>query len=186
MVKTDAPLGEKTETKLTFLKEAVRNIPDFPKPGILFRDITPLLGNPKLFKTTIELMAAPFKKARVDYIVGIEARGFVLASAMVHVLNAGFVPVRKKGKLPYKVVSASYNLEYAQDTLEIHEDAFSPGSNVLIVDDVLATGGTAKASIELVEKIGGKVLGVAFLIELLALKGREKINNYPLYSLIQF
>lgn len=180
MVKTNP--GQKTQDLIA----SIRGIPDFPKPGILFRDITPLLAEPKLFKTTIDLLAEPYLKTTVDYAVGIESRGFLFASALAYRLNCGVVPVRKKGKLPYQTLSVTYDLEYGQDTVEIHRDAFGKSKKVLIVDDVLATGGTAKATAELVEKAGGKLVGISFLIELLALKGREKISQYPVHSLIQF
>lgn len=185
MVKTNATSGQKTEDVVNSLRQAIRNIADFPKAGIIFRDITPLLGNPKLFAKMIDLLAQPWQK-NIDYVVGIESRGFILGSAVAYKIQAGFVPVRKKGKLPHKTESVTYQLEYGQDSLEIHQDAFAQGNRVLIVDDVLATGGTAEAVAELVEKVGGKIKGVDFLIELTPLKGRNKINQYPLRSLIQF
>ncbi len=186
MVKTNDAAGQTLQTRIAPLKESIRNIPDFPTPGILFRDITPLLSNPELYRSAIDLMSEPYTKNKVDYIVGIESRGFILASAMAYTLNSGLVLIRKKGKLPHKTHSVTYALEYGQDSLEIHQDAFAKDASILIVDDVLATGGTAKAAIELVEKTGGKVAGIAFLIELAALKGREKISSYPISSLIQF
>ena len=154
-------------------------------PGILFRDITPLLGNPALLKKTIDALCRPFSNKRVDYIAGVEARGFLLASAMAYKLKTGLVPIRKKGKLPFKTVRITYKLEYGQDTVEIHRDAVGKGSRVLLVDDVLATGGTAKATAQAIEKAGGKIVGIVFLIELLALKGRAKISNYPIHALLR-
>lgn len=183
------------ETKInpySELKGAIRDVADFPKPGILFRDITPLLAQHDLFKKIVEAIAQPFLNNRIDYVVGIEARGFLLASAIAYKLQAGLIPVRKKGKLPCKRQSMTYNLEYGQDTLEIHDDAIenkklkNGGNHVLIVDDVLATGETAKCAAQLVERVGGKVVGIAFLIELTPLKGREKIKHYPLHSLITY
>lgn len=186
MVKTKLAARQKNEIDVEAIKASIRNIPDFPKPGILFRDITPLLGNPAIFQKTIELLAGPYQKTPPDYIVGIEARGFILAAPVAQILNCGFVPVRKPKKLPSKTISVSYSLEYGQDAIEIHADAFSNGKNVVIVDDVLATGGTAWATAQLVEKAGGKVAGISFLIELAALKGNQKLGQYPIHSLIKF
>ncbi|MBI2069416.1 MAG: adenine phosphoribosyltransferase [Elusimicrobia bacterium] len=179
-------LRQKTQDGLTPLIGAIRNISDFPKPGILFRDITPLLGNARLFKKTIDLLAKPYAKSGVDYVVGIEARGFIFGSAIACRLGCGFVPMRKKGKLPHHTVSVTYDLEYGQDTLEIHRDAFLSGKKVLIADDVLATGGTSLAAAQLVEKAGGEITAISFLVELLPLNGRAKISRYPVHSLIQF
>lgn len=181
MVKT-ASAGQKTKD----LIGAIRDIPDFPKPGILFKDITPLLGEPRLFKKAIELLAQPYLNLSLDYAVGIESRGFLLASALAYRLGCGVVPVRKKGKLPYKTFNAAYDLEYGKDALEIHQDAFTRGRRIVIVDDVLATGGTSLATAELVKQAGGQVVGISFLIELLPLGGRQKIAAYPVHSLIQF
>jgi adenine phosphoribosyltransferase len=168
------------------LEERVRAIPDFPKPGILFRDITTLLRDPKAFKAAVENLAAKFKGKKIDAVVAVEARGFIFGGAVATKLGVGFVPVRKKGKLPWKTNSATYELEYGTDTLEMHKDAISAGDKVLIVDDLLATGGTAGAVIDLVKQLNGKVAGVAFLIELSALKGREKLKDYPVFSLIKY
>ncbi len=167
------------------LKSYIRDIPDFPKKGIIFKDITPLLKNGKKFREVIDLMADEFTKERIDHILSVEARGFIFGAAMAYKLGAGIVPIRKKGKLPFRTHSVTYDLEYGKDTLEIHEDAVKKGDRVLIVDDLLATGGTTKAVIDLVEKMGGKVAGIAFLIELLPLKGREKLKGYPVISLIK-
>ncbi|MCM8800060.1 MAG: adenine phosphoribosyltransferase [Candidatus Omnitrophica bacterium] len=168
------------------LKRYIRNIPDFPKKGILFRDITTLLKEKKAFKRAIDLLVKKFKNKRIDYVVAVESRGFILGGVVAYKLKAGFVPVRKKGKLPYKTISSTYELEYGTDTLEIHQDAIRPKSKVLILDDLLATGGTTKAVIELIEKLKGEIVGICFLIELTDLKGREKLKDYPVYSLIKF
>lgn len=173
-------------TKKIELKDCIRNIPDFPKPGILFRDITTLLKDKKAFKLAIEVLVNKYKDKKIDLVVAVEARGFILGGAIAHRLGAGFVPVRKKGKLPAKTNSVTYELEYGTDTLEIHHDAIGVKDKVLIVDDLLATGGTVKAVTELVEQLNGKIIGIAFLIELVGLKGRDKLKNYPLYSLIKY
>ena len=168
------------------LEKYIRSIPDFPKKGILFRDITPLLNNPQSFQKAIKLMVSPFKDKKIDKIVGIESRGFILGGAISYLLNVGFVPVRKKGKLPYRTISAEYDLEYGKDVLQIHKDALKEGENILIVDDLLATGGTASATVELVEKERAKITGIAFLIELTELKGIEKLKGYFVHSLIKY
>lgn len=168
------------------LKNHIRNIPDFPKPGILFRDITTLLRDKKAFKQAVDALAAKFKNKKIDAVVAVEARGFILGGAIAHKLGAGFVPVRKKGKLPWKTKAVTYDLEYGTDTLEMHHDAINPQDKVLIVDDLLATGGTVKAVIDLVKQFGGKIIGIAFIIELVDLKGKEKISGYPIHSLIKF
>ncbi|HBE88591.1 MAG TPA: adenine phosphoribosyltransferase [Elusimicrobia bacterium] len=168
------------------LKAAIRDVPDFPKPGIMFKDITPLLNDPALFGLAVKLLAEPYKGKGITKVVGMEARGFIFAAPVALELGAGFTPVRKKGKLPYKTVSVTYDLEYGQDTLQIHEDALASGEKVLIVDDVLATGGTAKGVCGLVEKLGGKVEAVAMLIELGFLNGRDKLSGYPVESLIKY
>jgi len=168
------------------LKKYIRSIPDFPKKGILFRDITTLLKQKKIFKKAIDLLVKNFKNKKIDYVVAVESRGFILGGAVAYRLGAGFIPVRKKGKLPYRTVSVTYDLEYGTDTLEMHQDALSKGAKVLILDDLLATGGTTKAVAELVEKFKARVIGIAFLIELTDLKGREKLKDYPVFSLIKF
>ena len=167
------------------LKEAIRDIPDFPKKGIIFKDITTLLKDGDKFRMAVDNIVNEYKKKHIDVVVSVEARGFIFGSAVAYKLGAGLVPVRKKGKLPHRTHSVTYNLEYGQDTLEIHQDAFKKGAKVLIVDDLLATGGTTCAVIDLVEKIGGKVVGLAFLIELTALKGRDKLKGYSVFSLIK-
>jgi len=168
------------------LQNAIRNVPDFPQPGIQFKDITPVLADPDLFAGSINLLAGDLTPGHVDAVVGIDARGFIFAAGVALKLNAGFVPVRKKGKLPYQTFEQSYDLEYGQNSIAIHVDAFQPGSRVLLVDDLLATGGTAQAAAQLVEKAGGKIVGIHFLIELGFLSGREKLKKYPIQSLIVF
>ena len=168
------------------LKAQIRNIPDFPKPGILFRDITTLLKDKKAFKLAVDTLAKKYKNKKIDLVVAVEARGFILGGAIAHKLGAGFVPVRKKGKLPAKANAVTYDLEYGSDTLEIHHDAISRENRVLIVDDLLATGGTVKAVTDLVKQLEGKIVGIAFLIELLDLKGKDKLKDYPLFSLIKY
>ena len=164
----------------------IRSIPDYPKPGILFRDITTLLKDRKAFRQAVQLMTDKYRNKKIDAVVAVEARGFILGGAVAHRLNAGFIPVRKKGKLPAKTHSVTYNLEYGTDTLEIHLDAFSPGTRILIIDDLLATGGTVRAVTDLIQQLKGKIIGIAFLIELTDLKGREKLKGFPLYSLIKY
>jgi adenine phosphoribosyltransferase len=168
------------------LKALVRDVPDFPQPGIVFKDITPLLADEIAFSTVIDLIVVHFGRGNVDKVVGIEARGFILASPVAYHFGAGFVPVRKKDKLPWETESEEYELEYGSATLEIHRDGVDAGERVLIVDDVLATGGTARATARLVERIGGKVVGIAFLIELGFLKGRQKLDGHDLFTLISY
>ncbi|MDD5431512.1 MAG: adenine phosphoribosyltransferase [Candidatus Omnitrophica bacterium] len=168
------------------LESFIRNIPDFPKPGILFRDISTLIQNKKAFKEAVDKMAEKYKGKKIDAVVAVEARGFILGGAIAHKLGVGFIPVRKKGKLPWKTDSVTYDLEYGTDTLEIHQDALNPGDKVLIVDDLLATGGTVKAVTELVEQKRAKISGIVFLVELFDLGGKNKLKNYPVHSLIKF
>ncbi len=169
------------------LAGAIRDVPDFPKPGIIFKDITPLLGNPELFSLIGDVLADPFRDTQVDKVVGIDARGFIFATQVAERLNAGFVPIRKKGKLPFKTKARSYALEYGQDDMEIHVDAVEPGQKVLIIDDLLATGGTASAAKKLVEEVGGEVVGVSFLIELAFLEGRKLLGeNAPIKAAIVY
>lgn len=168
------------------LKAYIRDIPDFPKPGILFRDITPLLANPHAFNEAIDQMAAHYEGKKIDAIVAAEARGFIFAAPLALKLNCGFVPVRKPGKLPFDTHSFHYELEYGTDTLEIHIDGVQPGQNVLMVDDLLATGGTMKACCNLVEKIGANVVGCCFLINLKALEGEQRIAPFESFSLIDY
>jgi adenine phosphoribosyltransferase len=168
------------------LKQLIREIPDFPKPGIKFYDITTLLKDKRGFGETIEALQAHYHRAAIDVVVGIEARGYFFAPAMAHALHAGFVPVRKPKKLPHTVRSIEYQLEYGTDQLEMHADAIEPGQSVLIIDDVLATGGTASAVARLVEQVGGKVAGLGFVIELTFLHGRDKLGGYDVFSLLQY
>src|SRR5438874_10981274 len=168
------------------VRALIRDVPDFPKQGIVFKDITPLLADEIAFSSVIDLIVVHFGRGNVDKVVGIEARGFILASPVAYHFGAGFVPVRKSGKLPWETESEEYALEYGTATLEIHRDAVQPGERVLIVDDVLATGGTAKAAAALVERIGGKVMGIATLIELAFLNGREQVDGYDLFLLLSY
>lgn len=168
------------------LKGMIREIPDFPKPGILFYDITTLLKNPRGLRSVVDLTTDYFRDKHVDTVIGIEARGFIFGPALAYHLGAGFVPVRKPKKLPSDVESYSYELEYGKDTLEIHRDAVGKGHNVVIADDLLATGGTAQAVVKLVEKLGGQVAGLSFVIELEFLKGRERLAGYDVFSLLKY
>jgi len=168
------------------LKQHIRNVPDFPKAGILFYDITTLLRDPLGFKTTIDLLATPYTGQGIDAVVGIESRGFILGAAVAERIGAGFIPIRKPGKLPAKAIKETYDLEYGKDALEIHEDAVTKGQRILIVDDVLATGGTAAAAVQLIRKLGGQLHGLAFLIELLFLSGKEKIAAENVYSVLKY
>ena len=168
------------------IEKAIRNVPDFPKPGIQFKDITPVLADARLFSGAIELLTEQFKPGEVDAVVGIDARGFIFAAAAATHLRAGFVPVRKKGKLPYQTHEQDYALEYGSATIAIHVDALHPGSRVLLIDDLLATGGTAAAAAALVQKLGGKILEAGFLIELTFLQGRNKLTGFPTRSLIAY
>lgn len=168
------------------LSGKIRNIQDFPKKGILFRDITPLLQDADSLRKAIRLLADSYRNKRIDVVVSAEARGFILGGGVAYELGAGFVPVRKPGKLPYKVKKVSYELEYGEDTLEMHQDGVKKSDKVLVLDDLLATGGTAGAICKLVEESGGKIVGVCFLIELLFLKGRDKLKRYDVLSLIKY
>ncbi len=168
------------------LKQHIRHVPDFPKPGILFYDITTLLKNAEGLKATIDRLAAPYQGAKIDAVIGIESRGFILGSAVAERLGAGFIPVRKPGKLPSKAIRETYDLEYGKDALEMHADAINKGERVLIVDDVLATGGTAAAAVQLVKKGGGELQGLAFLIELTGLQGKSKLPGERVFSVLQY
>ena len=168
------------------LKTRIRHVPDFPKPGILFYDVTTLLRDPEGFRLAIDSMSAPYTSSRVDVVVGIESRGFILGSAVADRLRAGFVPVRKLGKLPSATIRASYALEYGNDSLEMHKDGIERGQRVLVVDDLLATGGTARATVDLVRQLGGEVVGVAFLIELTALGGRGQLEGEKLMAVLKY
>lgn len=163
-----------------------RDVVDFPKKGIIFRDITNLLKNGPVFKSAIDAMAGHYQLTKIDSIVSIEARGFIIGSALAYRLGCGLVPVRKKGKLPWKVYRQSYDLEYGQDHIEVHQDGIEPGQNILIVDDVIATGGTVEAVAKLIKEMKGNIIGAAFLIELIELKGKEKLKDIPVFSLIKY
>jgi adenine phosphoribosyltransferase len=169
-----------------WLKAHVRDIPDYPRPGVVFKDITPLLAAPDAFAAVVDAVAAPFAERRIDKVIGIEARGFVFAAPVAYRHAAGFVPVRKAGKLPWQIEQAEYELEYGTDLLEIHRDAIQPGEQVLIVDDVLATGGTARATQSLVERLGGEIVGLAFFIELEFLHGRDRLDGHEVHSVIAY
>lgn len=164
----------------------IRDIPDFPKPGILFKDITPLLKHPEAFRDVIEAFAERFPSSEVDVVATVDARGFLFGGALAYRLNRGLVPLRKPGKLPYRTVEQEYALEYGTDALAIHEDAFEKGARVLIVDDVMATGGTLAAAAQLVERLGGQVVGIAVLVELSFLRPRERLGNYPVLALVPY
>ncbi len=168
------------------LEEMIRDVPDFPIKGVLFKDITTLLKDPDAYRLAIDSMVERFRDKGIDIVVGMESRGFVLAAPLAYLLGAGLVPVRKLGKLPAKTVRAEYSLEYGTNTLEMHEDAIQPGQRVLIVDDLLATGGTTQATVKLVEQVGGKVIGIAFLIELTFLKGRDRLKGYDIHAEIKY
>ncbi len=168
------------------IRELIREVPDFPEPGIVYKDITPVLADPVAFATIVDLIVVHFGRGNVDKVVGIEARGFILAAPVAYHFGAGLVPVRKKGKLPHDTFDEEYSLEYGTATLEIHKDAVGPGERVLVVDDVLATGGTARAAASLVERIGGNVCGIACLIELGFLEGRKKLDGFDLFTLINY
>jgi adenine phosphoribosyltransferase len=171
---------------LADIQRAIRNVPDFPKPGIQFKDITPVLADPRLFPASVELLTEGFKPGAVDAVVGIDARGFIFAAAAALRLKAGFVPVRKKGKLPYQTHEQEYDLEYGTATVAIHIDALKPGSRVVLMDDLLATGGTAAAAAALIGKLGATILEISFLIELKSLGGRDRLRGHPVRSLIAY
>jgi adenine phosphoribosyltransferase len=168
------------------LRRYIRDIPDWPKEGILFRDITPLLANPGAFTAAVDALCADFTETGIEYVAAVEARGFIFGAAVAEKLGAGFVPIRKTGKLPWQTESVGYDLEYGTDTLEVHSDAIESRARVLMVDDLLATGGTMAAACRLIEKIGGQVAGIVFLIELTGLRGREKIADYEVTSIISY
>ena len=168
------------------IKNNIRNVPDFPKPGIIFKDITPILGDGELFQTSIRLLAETASGAAVDKVVGIDARGFIFAAAGADRLKAGFVPIRKKGKLPWKTREASYTLEYGEAVVEIHQDAVNPGERILLVDDLLATGGTAAAAVRLLDQLEAEIVSVSFLIELTFLEGRAKLGEHTISSVLSY
>lgn len=168
-------MDEVRQKIIDLLEKNIRNIPDFPKPGIQFKDITPLLRNPDTLELTSQVLARPFRHLDIDYVVGLESRGFLFGTNLAQDLHAGFVPIRKPGKLPADTISATYALEYGEDTIEMHKDAFNNGSKILIHDDLIATGGSAKAATELVNELGGEVVGYSFIVELAALQGTDKL-----------
>jgi len=173
-------------TDRTDLSRFIREIPDWPKPGILFRDITPLLADPQALRAAVDAMCAPYREAGVAYVAAVEARGFIFGTAVAARLNAGFVPIRKKGKLPFETQGVTYDLEYGTDTIEVHRDAVPPGAKVLMVDDLLATGGTMKAACDLVGKVEGRILGITCLIELTDLGGRDRLAPYEIHTVIAY
>lgn len=177
-----------TESKNSYerIRKAIRDVADFPKPGIIFKDITPVLSDPQLLRLAVNAMVERHTASRIDKVVAIDARGFIFGGAVAYNLGCGFIPIRKKGKLPYKTIELAYELEYGQNVLSIHEDAITKGTKVLIVDDLLATGGTTAAAIQLIEKLGGQVVEIDFLIELGFLEGRKKIGNYPIFSIVTY
>lgn len=168
------------------IRASIRDVPDFPKAGILFKDITPLLQSSELFKLTVDRLAGPFLRKGITHVASVESRGFIFGAPVAYLLNAGYIPIRKKGKLPSKTVTYTYNLEYGTDTVEMHADALGPDSRVLIIDDVLATGGTAFACCHLVKKLKAQVAGLSFVIELEFLHGRQKLSGYDVTSLIKY
>jgi adenine phosphoribosyltransferase len=168
------------------LKQKIRDIPDFPQKGIIFKDITPLLNDPRAFRTAIDAMAQTYVGRHIDLVVGIEARGFIIGSALAYILNAGLIPLRKPGKLPFLTHRMSYNLEYGSAELEIHRDAIQPAQRVIIVDDLLATGGTMRASVDLVKALEAEIVGVSFLVELRFLEGRKRLQGAPVTSLLTY
>jgi adenine phosphoribosyltransferase len=172
--------------KVVQLEKFIRSIPDWPKKGILFRDITPLLADPQAFAAAVDALCADFRDDGIEYVAAVEARGFIFGAAVAKTLRAGFVPIRKKGKLPFRTESVSYDLEYGTDTLEVHKDAIRKGAKVLMVDDLLATGGTMAAACKLINKIGGEIAGIAFLIELRELAGRDKLSEYKIHTVISY
>ena len=175
-----------SKKNLKIIAKRIRDIPDFPKEGIIFKDITPVLSDIKTFRIAIKEMATPYMDQGIDIVVGIESRGFIFGAPIADILECSFVPVRKPGKLPSKTKSITYDLEYGTDTLEIHEDAINSGENILVVDDLLATGGTAEATCKLISKLDGNIVGFTVLIELEFLKGRDKLNQYNVHSLVKY
>jgi len=177
-----------TQTTVDFLRSSIRSIPDYPKPGIMFRDITTLLGNARAFRRAIDELVQPFAGSKVDQVAGMEARGFILGGAVAHQLSAGFIPIRKKGKLPHTTVSIAYSLEYGVDEMEVHTDAVKPGQKVILIDDLIATGGTAEGATKLLQQMGAEVVAACFVIDLPELGGRAKLEalGVPVTTLIEF
>ena len=168
------------------LKSKIRDIPDFPKPGIIFKDITTLLQDFDAFKLSVDMLVKQHQNNKIDKVAGIEARGFIFGAAVAYAMNAGFIIIRKPGKLPYKTVKQTYELEYGSDEIEIHEDSIKPGERILLVDDLLATGGTMAAAADLINKIGGDIVGISFVVELTFLHGREKLKGHNIHSIIEY
>lgn len=179
-------MSESREARVEIIRSKIRDVPDFPKPGILFKDITPVLADPRAFNLCLDLLAETFDGQQVDGIVGIESRGFIFGAALASRMRKAFIPVRKPGKLPAATHKVSYELEYGTDAVEIHRDAIAPGESVIVVDDLIATGGTAWAACELVKKLGGNVLGAAFVIELTFLPGRKRLEPVPVSTILQY
>ncbi|MCB9850434.1 MAG: adenine phosphoribosyltransferase [Phycisphaerales bacterium] len=179
-------MAQTAPLSVTDLSALIRDVPDFPKPGIVFKDITPLLADPAGLALAVECLAQPFRRMNIDKVVGAESRGFIFGTAVAQSLSAGFVPVRKPDKLPRKTISRTYELEYGQNALHLHDDAISEGESILLVDDLLATGGTVAACGELVESLGGRIAGIAFLIELAFLNGRSRIAKYPVHAVLSY
>jgi adenine phosphoribosyltransferase len=177
-----------TQSTTNFLRDSIRSIPDYPKPGIMFRDITTLLGNARAFRRAIDELVQPFAGSKIDQVAGMEARGFILGGAVAHQLSAGFIPIRKKGKLPHTTVSIAYSLEYGVDEMEVHTDAVKPGEKVILIDDLIATGGTAEGATKLLQKMGAEVVAACFVIDLPELGGRAKLEalGVPVRTLIAF
>lgn len=174
------------QVMITKLRDLIRDVPDFPKPGVIFKDITPLLAHPAGLSLSVEYLTQPFRHMQIDIVTGAESRGFIFGTAVARNLSAGFVPIRKPGRLPVETISEEYTLEYGSEAVEIHTDAIQPGERVLMVDDVLATGGTMAACCRLVEKLGGQIAGIAVLIELSFLDGRKQLNGYPVHSILTY
>ena len=177
-----------TQATVDFLRDSIRSIPDYPKPGIMFRDITTLLGNARAFRRAVDELVQPFAGSKIDQVAGMEARGFILGGAVAHQLSAGFIPIRKKGKLPHSTVSIAYSLEYGVDEMEVHTDAVKPGETVILIDDLIATGGTAEGATKLLQKMGAEVVAACFVIDLPELGGRAKLEalGVPVRTLIAF
>ncbi len=177
-----------THSTANYLRDSIRSIPDYPKPGIMFRDITTLLGNARAFRRAIDGLVQPFAGSKIDQVAGMEARGFILGGAVAHQLSAGFIPIRKKGKLPHTTVSIAYSLEYGVDEMEVHTDAVKPGEKVILIDDLIATGGTAEGATKLLQKMGAEVVAACFVIDLPELGGRAKLEalGVPVQTLIAF